>query len=388
MGRRNNGEGSYYFNIKREAWEYKLPYHDNFGIRRYKKFTGKTKKEIQKKVQRFKEERDEMADNVMKLKDWMDAWFNAYIVGHVKLRTEERYRLAIKRYIVPFIGDLPLDDSLTGMKVQVFLNELYNNGGQNGSKLAARTVNAARMILNSALKRAVGEHLIATNPVQLTKPIKAEPAVIRPLTQQECQMLVNSAWREPNKAMWIAVVLALETGFRKSEIFGLKWSDIDFENNRISITETAVTGNHGIMIHASGKTKYSRRTVEVTQGCMKKLRLYQKWQDTFIHAMCVMNNYENYLITAETGRIKDPNDFTNVVFKRILTRAGLDRKIRFHDLRHTHATQLLAAGVDIKTVSLRLGHASIRITLDTYVHVIPSMQNNAISKLEALGLTN
>ena len=388
MGRRNNGEGSYYFNIKREAWEYKLPYHDNFGIRRYKKFTGKTKKEIQKKVQRFKEERDEMADNVMKLKDWMDAWFNAYIVGHVKLRTEERYRLAIKRYIVPFIGDLPLDDSLTGMKVQVFLNELYNNGGQNGSKLAARTVNAARMILNSALKRAVGEHLIATNPVQLTKPIKAEPAVIRPLTQQECQMLVNSAWREPNKAMWIAVVLALETGFRKSEIFGLKWSDIDFENNRISITETAVTGNHGIMIQASGQTKYSRRTVEVTQGCMKKLRLYQKWQDTFIHAMCVMNNYENYLITAETGRIKDPNDFTNVVFKRILTRAGLDRKIRFHDLRHTHATQLLAAGVDIKTVSLRLGHASIRITLDTYVHVIPSMQNNAISKLEALGLTN
>ena len=379
MGRRNNGEGSYYFNIKREAWEYKLPYHDNFGIRRYKKFTGKTKKEIQKKVQTFKEERAEMADNVMKLKDWMDAWFNAYIVGHVKLRTEERYRLAINRYIVPFIGDLPLDDSLTGMKVQVFLNELYNNGGQNGSKLAARTVNAARMILNSALKRAVGERLLATNPVQLTKPIKAELTVIRPLTKHECQILVNSAWQEPNKAMWIAVVLALETGFRKSEIFGLKWSDIDFENNRISITETAVTGNHGIMIQASGKTKYSRRTVEVTQGCMKKLRLYQKWQDTFIHAMCVMNNYENYLITAETGRIKDPNDFTNVVFKRILTRAGLDRKIRFHDLRHTHATQLLAAGVDIKTVSLRLGHASIRITLDTYVHVIPSMQNNAIS---------
>lgn len=388
MSRRNNGEGSYYFNAKRESWEYKLPYHDEFGIRRYKKFTGKTKKEIQKKVQVFKAERAEKVDNVMKVKDWMDAWFNAYIVGHVKLRTEERYRLAIKRYIVPFIGDLPLDDSLTGMKVQMFLNELHNYGGQNGGKLAARTVNAARMILNSAFKRAVGEHLMATNPVQLTKPIKAEPAVIRPLTQQECQMLVNSAWQEPNKAMWIAVVIALETGFRKSEIFGLKWSDINFENNRISITETAVTGNHGIMIQASGKTKYSRRTVEVTQGCMKKIRLYQKWQKTFIHAMHVVDNYENYLITAETGRIKDPNDFTNVVFKRILTRVGLDRKIRFHDLRHTHATQLLAAGVDIKTVSLRLGHASIRITLDTYVHVIPAMQNNAITKLETLSLTN
>ncbi len=388
MGRRNNGEGSYYFNAQREAWEYKLPYHDNFGIRHYKKFTGKTKKEIKKKVQIFKEECVKNADTVMTIKDWMEAWFNAYIVGHVKLRTEERYRLAIKRYINPFIGELPLDDSLTGMKVQIFLNTLYNNGGKDGGMLAARTVNAARMILNSALKRAVGERLIATNPVQLTKPIKADPPVIRPLTQPECQKLVNSAWQEPNKAMWIAVVIALETGFRKSEIFGLKWSDIDFSKNLISITETAVTGNHGIMVQASGKTKYSRRTVEVTQGCMKKIRLYQKWQKTFIHAMRIIDNYENYLITAETGRIKDPNDFTNVVFKRILARAGLDRKIRFHDLRHTHATQLLAAGVDIKTVSLRLGHASIRITLDTYVHVIPSMQNNAIIKLEALSLTN
>lgn len=101
----------------------------------------------------------------------------------------------------------------------------------------------------------------------------------------------------------------------------------------------------------------------------------------------VSEKSDNFIITSEVGTVKDPNNFTYVAFKRILRTASMNHDIRFHDLRHTHATQLLKSGVDVKSVSERLGHASIRITLDTYTHVLPGMKDKIIQKLNDLNLT-
>lgn len=383
MGRRPNGEGSYYYNESRKFWEYKYPYIVN-GKKKYKKFTAKTKKDIKNKVDQFKSTLTNNNDTLT-LGIWLRQWLNTYVEGHVKTTTEERYKLAVEKHIIPFIGNEPLS-SLTSVKVQTFINELYKTGSCNGSTLSARTVNNARMILNNALKRAMGDNMIDRNPVTFTKPIKAAIPKIHVLSIDECQKLVISASQEPNKAMAIAIIIALETGFRKGEIFGLKWSDIDFDKKTISINRTCITSNHGAAIREDTKTKYSRRTIDITDGLVQKLISFRHWQSTYISAASLTNSYDGFIVTSETGTVKDPNSYTNIVFKRILKRAGLSHDIRFHDLRHTHATQLLQAGVDIKSVSHRLGHSSIRITLDTYAHVIPSMQDNVIQKLSELNL--
>lgn len=382
MGRRSNGEGSYYYNESRKFWEYKYPYYLN-GQKKYKKFTAKTKKEIKPKVENFKAT-ILTQENTLTVSVWLRQWIKTYVEGHVKITTEERYRLAIEKHIIPFIGSEPLA-SLTSVKVQTFINDLYKTGSCNGSSLSARTVNNARMILNNALKRAMGDNLINKNPVTFTKPIKTEIPKINVLSVDECQKLVVSASQEPNKAMAIAIIIALETGFRKGEVFGLQWSDIDFKKKTISINRTCITSNHGLTVREDTKTKYSRRTIDITDGLLKKLNDFKHWQKIYLDAISV-KNYDNFIITSESGTVKDPNSYTNIVFKRILKRAGLSKDIRFHDLRHTHATQLLQAGVDIKSVSHRLGHSSIRITLDTYAHVIPSMQDNVIKKLGELNL--
>lgn len=382
MRRRSNGEGSFYYNELRKFWEYKYPYFIN-GKKSYKKFTGKTKKEIKTKVENFKS--TIITDkNTLTVSTWLRQWLKAYVEEHVKTTTEERYKLAIEKHIIPFIGDEPLV-TLSSIKVQNFINDLYKTGSCDGTNLSPRTVNNARMILNNALKRAVGDNIINKNPVTFTKPIKVSIPKIHVLSIEECQKLVMSASQESNKAMAIALLVALETGFRKGEIFGLKWSDIDFEKKTISINRTCITSNHGLSIREETKTKYSRRTIEITDGLIKKLLEFKRWQEIYLDAISI-KNYDGFIITSESGTVKDPNSYTNVVFKRILKRAELSQSIRFHDLRHTHATQLLQAGVDIKSVSHRLGHSSIRITLDTYAHVIPSMQDNVIQKLNELNL--
>lgn len=383
MTRRQNGTGSFYNNKERKFWEYKFPYVENGNIK-MKKVTGKTKKEALEKAQQFKDNlpKDNMGWSV---ESWMNEWLSVYVDKQVKTSTKERYSLAIKRHINPFLGKESLKE-LTPHAIQLFLYQIHRDGGTGGNPLSARTVNHTRMILSSALKCAVGNNFIDKNPCEFTKPIKTEPAKVHALSVEQCQKLVMSARQEPNKALWVAIIVALETGFRKGEVFGLKWSDIDFGGKQITVNRVCLTGNHGMRIQDNAKTKLSKRTVRVTDNLLEQLKEYRAWQETYLKACGIMNMYEGYVITSEKGTIKDPNNFTDVSLKRMLKRAGLSEKITFHDLRHTHATQLLKAGVDIKMISERLGHSSIRITLDTYAHVMPSMQSDLIKKLDGLNL--
>lgn len=385
MARRLNGEGTIYENKIRKRWECQISCIVN-GKKTRKKVTGKTRKEVKEKAELLKMDLANAAEDIMTVGKWLDMWLSIYVRGHVKEKTKERYELAVNNHIVPYIGDKDVR-KITSLEIQEFINILYESGGENGTGLSPRTVNSSRTILKTALKQAVGAGVIDKNPAVFTKPIKVERSEIQVLTQLECQRLVQTAYKESNKAFWIAVVIAVETGLRKGEVFGLRWRDIDFDKKCISVDTTIVTGNHGMKIQNSTKTKGSRRTIDITDTLIAKLQEYKVWQERYLSAIGAIDKYDGFLITSEVGTVKDPNNFTYVAFKRMLKNAGLSNGIRFHDLRHTHASQLLQAGVDVKSVSERLGHSSIRITLDTYAHVLPSMKDSVINKLNDLSLT-
>lgn len=385
MSKRLNGEGTIYKNTARNRWEGQFQCVIN-GKKCRKKVTGKNRREVKEKAEIIKLKMKADTSDIITISEWLEKWLNTYVRGHVKIKTQERYELAVYKHIIPCIGNSDIK-KITPLEIQKFINSLYENGGENGTGLSPRTVNSARTILSSAFKQAVGADIIEKNPVVFTKPIKAERTNIHILKKYECQKIVSSAKKETNQSFWIAIVIALETGLRKGEIFGLRWSDIDFEKKCLSVNRTVVTGNHGIQIQNSAKTKSSRRTIDITEMLIKQLLKYRSWQNWYLSNISnVENKPDEFLITSEKGTLKDPNSFTYVVFKRILRNAGVSEEVRFHDLRHTHATQLLKAGVDIKTVSERLGHTNIRITLDTYTHVLPSMKDNLITKLSGLNL--
>lgn len=375
MGKRLNGEGTIYYNESRNRWEGQISYVLN-GKRKRKKVIGKNRKEVKEKAKEAKALLEEQAEELT-LGKWLEQWLKVFVLGHVKLKTEERYKTAVEKHIIPNIGDINVK-SLTSLQIQEFINSLHENGGVKGIGLSPRTVNSARTVLSTALKQAVGAGIIEKNPVLFTKPIKTNRREISVLNKDECRKLVEAAKAESNKAFWIAIVIALETGLRKGEIFGLRWRDIDFNKQQLTVNTTVVTSNHGIVIQDSTKTKHSRRTVKLTESTIRKLKEYKEWQSAYLDAIGAKDIYDGFLITSERGSVKDPNNFSYVTFKGLLKKARLRDNIRFHDLRHTHATQLLQAGVDIKSVSERLGHSSIRITLDTYTHVLPSMNDNVI----------
>lgn len=152
---------------------------------------------------------------------------------------------------------------------------------------------------------------------------------------------------------------------------------------RRSLVSSATKG----MIFEEPKTKGSKRRIPVTDAVRKALEQYQKKQQWFINLMGDKYDSQGNLVFANLfGKPVDTSNFTTRYFKKMLVQAGLDRSFSFHDLRHTHATLLLRQGVNIKVISERLGHSTVTMTLDTYSHLMPDMQETAVKALEALNM--
>jgi integrase len=175
-------------------------------------------------------------------------------------------------------------------------------------------------------------------------------------------------------------VLAVHTGLRQGELLGLKWDDIDLEAGALQVRRALTTARGGPRL-AAPKTKGSRRRVSLTGAAAEALKGHLERQLEEIDQAGSLWQENGLVFVSETGAPLDRRDLTSRRFKPLLKRAGLPQ-IRFHDLRHTCATLLLTKNVNPKIVSEMLGHASIAITLDTYSHVLPNMQESAAKAME------
>ena len=316
-----------------------------------------------------------------KVADFLKRWLNIHAATNTTPKTREGYEGNITRYINPAIGRVELQ-KLSPVQIQGMYAMLLERG------LSNRTVLHAHRVLHKALADGVMWGLLVRNPADATTPPRAE--------DKEMEM-----WDIPTINLFRKVAsdhrfqdfyqLALLTGMRRSELCGLKWDSVDLVAGRLSVVRTrqrvakmdpAEDEPKTAMMVGAPKTRRSRRSVALspqTVNLLHSIRGKQLAQQ--LKAGPVWQNTE-YVLTQPDGRPMNPNQVTQE-FKAIVRKAELPH-LTLHGLRHANATLLLVAGVSPKVVSERLGHSNIAITMDTYSHVIPGLQEEAALLLDRL----
>lgn len=266
---------------------------------------------------------------------------------------------------------------LSSEQLQEHFRYLLAQGGEDKNGLAPRTVNSVRTLILAALRLANKKGLTSTGFDGETKPMAVDRTEMHTLTEKQSNDLIATAKRE-NFIAWCIIIIALGTGMRIGEIFGLNWDSINLNDKTLIVQRSVVSTNEGPKLQNTLKRKSSFRTIPLPSNVVDALKEF---------AMCTVGSEKattGFLFQQADGRFMDPANFSYKTFKKLLKLAGISKEVRFHDLRHTHASLLLAKGINIKVISSRLGHASIRITLDTYSHIMPNLQEDAINALDSM----
>lgn len=301
------------------------------------------------------------------LNQYLDRWLE--LAARPKLRTKSYrdYKALLGLYVCPALGERELG-SLRSLDLQHVYHQMYEKG------LSKRTVHYAYAILHAALEQAVSWRLMTTNPASglaIPQPVRGEMRVLNP--NQAKRFLEHAE----GTRYGVLFALALTTGMRPSEYLALRWADINWQDETVTVVRTLEKGSGWKF--APTKRARSRRPVKLESWVLSRLRQ--------LHAVDAANptadpNAARQIFKSRTGRPIN-SDYLAREFKRLLGEAGLE-PMRLYDLRHTAATLALAAGVSAKVVSEQLGHASIAFTLDVYSHLLPHMQSDAARRVAAL----
>lgn len=282
----------------------------------------------------------------------------------------------LENHIKESIGNVKLKD-LTPSHIDMLYRKLRKGG------TSPQTIKHVHNMLSKALTKAVKLKLIFINPVNdVTTPKISKAFRKRKLsvwTMDELQTFLHVA---KGSRWYIAFLLAAYTGARQGEILAIRWENIDFRNSRLTIDSSISRDTKGYKV-GEPKTESSYRNIILPQHVMDELskqkeRRYEKDARLF-------NKPKDFVVRTFSGGFVNQKNFAKEWYK-LLEDSGLP-KIRFHDLRHTHATLLLENGINIKAVSARLGHATSAITMDIYSHVTPKMEDGVAEALTQLSRT-
>ena len=298
--------------------------------------------------------------------DWLDRWLALY-KPQVAASTYDHDAWRVEHHLKPRIGAVPLG-KLSALNVEEMLARMAESGESTSER------HKAGGILRKALGAAVRLRLLASN---VAKDVKL-PRVVRPektaLDAAQAIALLT-ATRPIRLAAFFD--LALDTGMRPGELFGLHWPDVNFDEGWVFVHQT-MNERGGRPTLKEPKTKASRRRIRIAPRTVAALRRHRDAMAAEKH------DVERGLVFCNLhGNPLRRNNFISKLFKPLLKRAGLPA-IRPYNLRHTSATLLLAAGVNIRVISERLGHESVEITLKHYVHVLPCMQEKAAEAVECM----
>ena len=389
MGKRNSGEGGFFHDVKRGIWIYQLRYTDADGNRGRKKFAAKTKREAMQKGKDFIDSLNRAANDDEKLTvgNWIRNWLENYAKPNVRPRTYEKYSGSLKAYILPIFGNVLLSE-LTADNLQKHFNRLLETGRADGTGLSTSTVRGTRRYLSMCIDDAVKSGLVSSNVVRLTKAPKLNKKEIAVLSKEEIARLINVAKEIEHPFMSVVmpqiISLTVHTGMRQGEVFGLKWDDIDFEKSCLFIRRSLAHVIGKGAIFQAPKTKNSVRRILLMPEDVKNLRAYKKWQENYSEELGDLFAGHDLVFTSPFGEPMSPTNFSRRYFKPLLKKCNISSDFTFHGLRHTHATLLLRQGVNPKIVQERLGHSSIKVTMDTYSHVLPDMQRQAVDALQGI----
>jgi integrase len=307
---------------------------------------------------------------------FLDRWLE-HTEPNVAPRTLERYQEIARKNLAPLLGHALLM-RLRPEQISSAYAKALKTGRRDGTGgLSPRTVHHLHRILKQALSTAVRWNLIVSNPAEKVDPPKVERSKMRALDAGETAVLI-AHFR--GTRMFIPVLLAVLCGLRRGEIVALRWCSVDLARRQLSVAQSTEQTKSGTRLK---ETKSGRaRTVALPSLVVDELRKHRARQGEELLKIGVRTNDETHIVAQEDGTPLQPNSLTHE-FVRLRAKAKVLPKIRFHDLRHTHATHLLTNGVHPKVAQERLGHSSVGITLDLYSHVLPGMQEDAAAKVDA-----
>jgi integrase len=333
-------------------------------------------------LQKDKENGTYLEQSKLSVAEFLTGW----LAGQDRIRatTLMSYRIAVRR-LVPALGAIPLS-RLAKADVRAAYAKLAAAPNKRGAAPAVKTIHNYHLALHAALEAAVEEGLIQRNP--------ADGAHQAPRDGEKPEMKV---WTADEVRSFLALVadddlyplyrLAAYTGARRGELLGLRWRDIDLEAGFMSVRQQISRERDGDAtrwaIVPSAKTASGRRRIDLDAETIGALRSHSARQAE--HRLRFGEGYgtADLVFARPDGRFMDP-DVVTAAFERQVRRSKPVPAIRFHDLRHSHATLLLIAGVPVHVVSQRLGHASPMVTLQIYAHVIPSAQRDAADRFAAV----
>jgi len=301
------------------------------------------------------------------LNEYLDRWLETAVKPRVREKTCQDYDGMMRRYIRPSLGERVLA-AMRPMDVQTTYQKMIERG------LSARTVRYTHAVLKSAIRQALQWRLLLENPVAGVKVPQQPKGEMRSLTVEQAKTFVKAALATPHGPV---LAVALTTGMRPSEYLGLKWQDIDWARQTVSVARS-IRKIDGRWCFCDTKRSRSRRPIKLQRWIVLLLRELQTRASA--HDLCPE---AHDLVFRTSSGCPISGDYLAKHFRSILDLAGLPR-IRLYDLRHSAATIALAAGVSPKVVSEQLGHASTAFTLDTYAHVLPHMQDEAAARVEAM----
>ena len=231
-------------------------------------------------------------------------------------------------------------------------------------------------ILKQALRQACLWRAIAHNPADLVKPPKVERKEMQTIDTGQTVDVIEAA---RGSRMLIPILLGVLCGLRRGEVVALRWRSVDLDAGQLAVVASAEQTDEGVR---EKETKSGKgRAVALSATLVSELRRHRKHQAEMLLKLGVRLSDNHHVVTREDGEPIQPRSLSRA-FRKFMRRHKLPQ-IRLHDLRHSHATHLLAAGVHPKIAQERLGHSSVGITLDLYSHVLPGMQGEAVAKVDA-----
>jgi integrase len=308
----------------------------------------------------------------------VEEWLPAMRPPRVRPSTWLSYRKNVERHIVPALGHLPLQ-RLTPAQLTAFYRGLLSSGHRQGSGgLAPKTVRNIHGALHAALRDAVRWGYVARNVAAAADLPKGMAPEMRVWSPEQLRAFLDQVQDDRLYAAWL---LLATTGMRRGEVAGLRWVDVDLDAGRVSPRRPRVVVNHEVLV-SEPKTTKGRRSIALDRATVAALREHRRWQ--LEERLAVGPGWEDsgLVFTWPDGRPLHPERFSRW-FEQHARAAGLP-KIRLHDVRHSYATAALAAGIPAKIVSERLGHANIAITMDTYSHVLPGLDEQAAGTVAQL----
>ncbi len=337
----------------------------------------------------------------LKMKELLGQWLEA-IKGIPKNSTWQSYKSNMDLHVIPNIGEVKVQ-KLTPAALNALYRKLQTEGKKSQKRraklksgeeklvsdnpdhekkgLSPKTVKNIHACISAALSYAVDNNLVLKNVAAKANPPSVPGVGGRQMRTWTATQLGAFLRKIEGERYYPAFLLAASTGMRRGEVLGLRWEDVDLDTNRLSVRQSLVSVQYKPEV-TEPKTERSKRCIQLDTVTVAALRKHRAKQAEEQLAGGAEYRNTGYVFTCISGEFVHPDRFSQI-FNDLVEKSGLPR-IRLHDLRHTHATLALCAGVHPKVVSERLGHSTIAMTMDTYSHAIPALEQEAAERVAAL----